>query len=76
MGTSILSTASLSFIGMGIEAPRPEWGQMLSEARSYIRDYPYMSLFPGLSIAITILLLNIVGDSLRDALDPKLRRSR
>ncbi len=76
VGTSILSAASLSFIGMGIEAPRPEWGQMLSEARSYIRDYPYMSLFPGLSIAITILLLNIVGDSLRDALDPKLRRSR
>ena len=76
VGTSILSAASLSFIGMGIEAPRPEWGQMLSEARSYIRDYPYMSLFPGLSIAVTILLLNIVGDSLRDALDPKLRRSR
>lgn len=76
VGTSILSAASLSFIGMGIEAPRPEWGQMLSESRSYIRDYPYMSLFPGLSIAITILLLNIVGDSLRDALDPKLRRSR
>lgn len=74
VGTSILSAASLSFIGMGIVPPKPEWGQMLSEGRAYIRDYPYMTLFPGLSIAITILLLNIVGDGLRDALDPKLRR--
>lgn len=76
VGTSILSAASLSFIGMGIVPPNPEWGAMLSESRMYFRDYPFMSIFPGLSIAITILLLNIVGDGLRDALDPKLRRSR
>lgn len=74
VGTSILSAASLSFIGMGIMPPKPEWGQMLSEGRAYIRDYPHMTLFPGLAIAITILSLNIVGDGLRDALDPKLRR--
>ena len=54
--------------------PKPEWGQMLSEGRAYIRDYPHMTLFPGLAIALTILSLNIVGDGLRDALDPKLRR--
>lgn len=74
VGTAILAAASLSFIGMGIMPPKPEWGQMLSEGRAYIRDYPYMTLFPGLAIAITILLLNVVGDGLRDALDPKLRR--
>ena len=74
VGTSILSAAALSFIGMGIMPPQPEWGQMLSEGRAYIRDYPHMTLFPGLAIALTILSLNIVGDGLRDALDPKLRR--
>lgn len=74
VGTAILSAASLSFIGMGIMPPKPEWGQMLSEGRAYIRDYPYMTLFPGLAIAVTILLLNIVGDGLRDAFDPKFRR--
>lgn len=74
VGTSILSAAALSFIGMGIMPPKPEWGQMLSEGRAYIRDYPHMTLFPGLAIALTILSLNIVGDGLRDALDPKLRR--
>lgn len=74
VGTSILSAASLSFIGMGIMPPNPEWGQMLSEGRAYIRDYPFMTLFPGISIAFTILLLNIVGDGLRDAFDPKFRR--
>ena len=74
VGTSILSAAALSCIGMGIMPPKPEWGQMLSEGRAYIRDYPHMTLFPGLAIALTILSLNIVGDGLRDALDPKLRR--
>lgn len=69
----ILSIAGLSFIGLGIPAPRPEWGAMLSGARAYIRDYSYMCLFPGLAIMITILSLNLLGDGLRDALDPKLR---
>lgn len=74
VGTSILQAAGLSFIGLGIMPPLPEWGQMLSEGREYIRSYPYLTLFPGLAIAITILTMNIVGDGLRDALDPKSRR--
>lgn len=74
VGTSILSAASLSFIGMGIMPPEAEWGQMLAEGRAYIRDYSYMTLFPGLAIALTILILNLVGDGLRDAFDPKNRR--
>ncbi|UHR02457.1 ABC transporter permease [Peptoniphilus sp. GNH] len=74
VGYAVLSAASLSFIGMGIEPPMPEWGQMLSEGRDFIRDYPYITMFPGISIAITILALNILGDGLRDALDPKLGR--
>lgn len=74
VGYAILSAASLSFIGMGIEPPMPEWGQMLSEGREFIRDYPHITMFPGISIALTILALNIVGDGLRDALDPKLGR--
>ena len=69
----ILSIAGLSFIGLGIPAPRPEWGAMLSGARAYIRDYSYMCLFPGLAIMTTILSLNLLGDGLRDALDPRLR---
>lgn len=69
----ILSIAGLSFIGLGIPAPRPERGAMLSGARAYIRDYSYMCLFPGLAIMTTILSLNLLGDGLRDALDPRLR---
>ena len=69
----ILSIAGLSFIGLGIPAPRPEWGAMISGARAYIRDYSYMCLFPGLAIMTTILSLNLLGDGLRDALDPRLR---
>lgn len=69
----ILSIAGLSFIGLGIPAPRPEWGAMLSGARAYIRDYSYMCLFPGLAFMTTILSLNLLGDGLRDALDPRLR---
>lgn len=69
----ILSIAGLSFIGLGIPAPRPEWGAMLSASRAYIRDYSYMCLFPGAAIMITILSPNLLGDGLRDALDPRLR---
>ncbi|PAB58589.1 peptide ABC transporter permease [Anaeromicrobium sediminis] len=70
---AILTAAGLSFIGLGIQPPTPEWGAMLSGGRLYIRDYAYMTLFPGLAIMITILALNFLGDGLRDALDPKLR---
>lgn len=73
VATVILSIAGLSFIGLGIPAPMPEWGAMLSGARTYIRDYSYMCLFPGLAIMTTILSLNLLGDGLRDALDPRLR---
>ncbi len=74
VATAILSTASLSFIGLGIQPPAPEWGAMLSSGRSYIRDAPHIVVIPGLVIMITILALNLLGDGLRDALDPKMKR--
>ena len=70
----ILTAASLSFIGMGVQAPNPEWGAMLSAAREYMRQYPYMIIWPGVFIIITALSFNLVGDGLRDALDPKLKK--
>lgn len=70
---AILSTAGLSFIGLGIQAPTPEWGNMLSEGRQYIVTDPYYSMITGATIVIVILALNILGDGLRDALDPKLK---
>ncbi|MCI5675017.1 MAG: ABC transporter permease [Ezakiella sp.] len=71
---AIINAAGLSFIGLGLEPPTPEWGAMLSGGRAYIRDFPHMTLFPGLAIVITIFALNVMGDGLRDALDPKLKR--
>lgn len=71
---AILTAAGLSFIGLGISPPTPEWGSMLSSGRSYIRDYSYMTMFPGLAIVVTIFALNVLGDGLRDALDPKLKK--
>ncbi|HOX30842.1 MAG TPA: ABC transporter permease [Spirochaetales bacterium] len=76
VATAILTAAGLSFIGLGIQPPTPEWGAMLSGGRGYIRDYWYMTLFPGLAIVFTILGLNVLGDGLRDALDPRLKSSR
>ena len=70
----ILMASSLSFIGLGVQPPQPEWGAMLSGARQFIRECPHMVIFPGLAIAITILALNLMGDGLRDALDPKLKK--
>ena len=75
VGVSILSAASLSFIGVGITPPTPEWGAMLSTGRAYIRDYPHLTLFPGLAIALSIFALNVLGDGIRDAFDPKQRRA-
>jgi len=74
VATAILSTASLSFIGLGIKPPSPEWGAMLASGRGAIRDAPHVVVIPGLFIMITILALNLLGDGLRDALDPKLKR--
>ncbi|MEA4934690.1 MAG: ABC transporter permease [Lawsonibacter sp.] len=73
VATAILSTASLSFIGLGIAPPTPEWGSMLSSGRQFIRDAWYVVTFPGLAIMVAIFGLNMFGDGLRDALDPKLK---
>lgn len=70
---ALLSIAGLSFLGLGIQPPTPEWGSMLSNARTYIRDAWHITVIPGLAIMLTILSLNLVGDGLRDALDPKLK---
>ena len=70
----IVMAASLSFIGLGVQPPTPEWGAMLSGARQFIRQCPHMVIAPGMAIAITILALNLLGDGLRDALDPKLKK--
>ena len=74
VGSNIISASSLSFLGVGITPPTPEWGAMLSEGRSYIRSSGWMCLFPGLAIMLTVLALNLLGDGLRDAMDPKLKR--
>ncbi len=73
VATAIMATASLSFIGLGVQPPTPEWGSMLAGGRAYIRDNMYIVLFPGLAIVLAVLSLNLVGDGLRDALDPKLK---
>ncbi len=70
----IVMAASLSVSGLGVQPPTPEWGAMLSGARQFIRQCPHMVIAPGMAIAITILALNLMGDGLRDALDPKLKQ--
>jgi glutathione transport system permease protein len=72
IGTSIITAASLSFIGMGAQPPMPEWGAMLNEARSDMMTAPHVALFPSLAIFLTVLAFNLLGDGLRDALDPKI----
>lgn len=74
VGTSILTAASLSFIGLGAQPPSPEWGAMLAAGRTYIEFEPHIALYPGLAIFVTVLAFNLVGDGLRDALDPKLKQ--
>ena len=74
LAVTILAIAGLSYIGLGIESPTPEWGAMLSEGREYMRNFPYLVIFPGLAILISALSLNLMGDGLRDALDPKLKK--
>ena len=73
VGRMILTAAGMSFIGMGVQPPLPEWGSMLAEGRDFMRYSPYITLFPGLAIILTSLALNLLGDGLRDALDPKLK---
>jgi len=74
LGTAILTAASLSFLGLGIRPPASEWGAMLSDARQFLQVAPHVAIFPGLAILLTVLALNLLGDGLRDALDPRLRR--
>ena len=69
----VISAAGLSFIGMGIQPPAPEWGSMLSQGNNFIRNAPHLVIFPGLAIVLTALSFNLVGDGLRDALDPRLK---
>ncbi|OKL43071.1 ABC transporter permease subunit [Pseudovibrio exalbescens] len=73
--TAILDAAALGFLGMGAQPPTPEWGTMLAEAREFILRAPWVVTFPGVAILTTVLAINLIGDGLRDALDPKLKRS-
>lgn len=74
VATAIILASSLSYLGFGVQAPLPEWGAMLSSGRQYIRTYWHMTVFPGLAIMLAVYALNVVGDGLRDALDPKMKR--
>lgn len=74
IGACIIEAASLSYLGFGVPSPMPEWGALISEGRNFIRSAAYMTLFPGLFIMITVLAFNLLGDGLRDALDPKLKK--
>ena len=74
LANAIIVASSLSFIGLGIQPPDPEWGALLAAGRNMIRDYPHLVMFPGVMIMITVLAMNLFGDALRDALDPKLKR--
>lgn len=73
IGSTITMAAGLSYIGLGIQPPTPEWGAMLADGRNFIREFPHLITFPGIAIAITVLAINLLGDGLRDALDPKMR---
>ena len=73
VGSAILVAATLSFLGLGSQPPTPEWGRMLSEGRQYLREQWWIATFPGLAIMLTVLALNVLGDGLRDVLDPRLR---
>ncbi len=74
ISTAILQISGLSFVGLGVQPPNPEWGSMLASGRTYIRDFWPMVTFSGVAIVITLILFNLVGDGLRDAMDPKLKR--
>ncbi len=74
IASAILSAAVLGFLGLGAEPPTPEWGAMLSSGRLYMRVAPHISIFPGLAIMVTVLAFNLMGDGLRDALDPRMSR--
>ena len=74
IGTAILDAAALSFLGLGAQPPTPEWGLMLSEARQDFRTFPHLMFFPGIAIMVTVLAFNLLGDGIRDVLDPRLNK--
>ncbi|MGL5436766.1 MAG: ABC transporter permease [Lachnospiraceae bacterium] len=74
IANGLIVAATLSYIGLGVQPPLPEWGAMLSDSRNYIRQYPYLMICPGIFIMITVLSFNLIGDAVRDALDPKLKK--
>lgn len=76
VATAILSGTSLSFLGIGVQPPSSEWGLMLTDARNFLRDAWWVGIFPGLAITMTVVGINLLGDALRDALDPRLRGTR
>ena len=73
LGTAILTSSSLSFLGLGVQPPQPEWGAMLSKAREVLRSNPSEAIFPGIAITLVVMSFSLVGDGLRDTLDPKLK---
>jgi peptide/nickel transport system permease protein len=74
ISSAILQCSSLSFLGVGVKPPMPEWGNMLSEGRNFMRQAGYLTIIPGLTIMITVMAVNLMGDGLRDALDPRMKR--
>lgn len=74
ISANIMAISGLSFIGLGVQEPQAEWGAMISSGRAYIRDYAPLVVFPGMAIVITLIAFNVLGDGLRDALDPKLKQ--
>jgi peptide/nickel transport system permease protein len=74
VGSAVLEAAGLSFLGLGAQAPTPEWGAMLANTREFLRDAPWAATFPGIAILLTVVGFNLLGDGLRDALDPRLRQ--
>lgn len=74
LASCIIDAAAFSFLGLGVPAPLPEWGAMLADARQYLREFPNLTIAPGLAIMLTVFAVNLIGDGLRDALDPKLKR--
>lgn len=74
LGSTIMAISGLSFLGLGVQPPTPEWGQMVAEGQSFIRTFPHIIVFPGIAVALSMLAFNLLGDGLRDAMDPKMKR--
>jgi peptide/nickel transport system permease protein len=74
LGSAILNIAALGFLGIGVSSPTPEWGTILADNRAYIRHYPYLAIIPGLAIGLAVMCVNFIGDGLRDALDPRMKK--